>query len=502
MRQSQPVVLVILDGFGYSENTHHNAIAQAKKPNLNKWFKHYPHSVLQASGKAVGLPDGYVGNSEVGHLTIGAGRIIPQAAAIIENALKQHTLQTNPILIKNLEFIVKKQTKLHIIGLISDAGVHGTLAQLCAYVEIARHYDIAHLIIHAFLDGRDVAPQSAAKYLQAIQQICDNDTRVSIGSVHGRFYAMDRDQNWDRIKQSYRVLTERTNPTFNHWQDTLTYYYTQGITDEFIPPTHLNEHGIITDGDGIIFTNYRPDRARELTACFVAQDLVPFTTHPLELSCFITPVSYGNVYHTQPLFSRPPISNTLKEVLAQQGARIVSIAETEKYAHVTYFFNGEQEEEVPHETRILIPSVKTKEYVDYPCMSAPAITQAALESLRTNPADFYLINYANADMVGHSGNFEATVKAIECLDHELGLLYEYIHAVGGTLIITADHGKAELMVDSATGQPWTGHTSNPVPFIIIASEGKEMAHALPTQLSQAAPFILEYMGIPVPAEMR
>jgi len=502
MKHLHPVLLVILDGFGYSKKRDHNAICHAHTPHLKDWFTHYPHTFLRASGHVVGLPDNYVGNSEVGHLTIGAGRIVPQPAYIIEEAIKHGSLQKNPVLIDGLKQIAKTGASLHIMGLVSDAGVHGTIAQLYAYIDIALQHNIKQIHVHAFLDGRDAAPQSAAQYLRALQPFVDQRPNISIGSMHGRLYAMDRDNNWDRIEKSYRVLTHPQTPTFSSWQTALEYYYAQDITDEFIPPTSLTAHSTITDGDGILFTNYRPDRARELTACFVARQLVPFSTHDMHLTCFITPVSYGTDYNTQILFERPPINNTLKQVLSANGKTTISIAETEKYAHVTYFFNGEKEETLPGENRILIPSIKTTEYVDYPCMSAPAITQAALQSLRTKQADFYLINYANADMVGHSGHFAATVKAIECLDHELGLLYEQVIHMGGTLIITADHGKAEQMVDTATGQPHTGHTNNLVPFLMISSAMKVKGMKLPTQLSHIAPFILDYMGIPVPDEMR
>ena len=502
MAQKAPVVLVILDGFGHSNSTTYNAIAQAHTPNLTQWFSQYPHTSLEASGRAVGLPDTYVGNSEVGHLTIGAGRIVPQAASIIDAAIRHKALETNTILLHNLETIAKKQTKLHIMGLVSDAGVHGTIAQLCAYIQITLQRGVTQIIVHPFLDGRDTAPQSGAQYLRILQNIIKQYPAVSIGSIHGRFYAMDRDHNWYRIEQSYRVLTVSQPPIFNNWQDAITYYYAQGITDEFIPPTQLNPRAIITEGDGILFTNYRSDRARELTACFVGRELVPFTTQDLHVSCLITPVSYGKEYNTQILFTQPIIQNTLKEVLANHNKTIVSIAETEKYAHVTYFFNGEKEEAVPGESRILIPSIKAPQYIDYPCMSAPAITQATIDSLRTHPADFYLVNYANADMVGHSGNMQATVKAIECLDHELGMLYQQVIQMGGTLIITADHGKAEQMFNETTHQPHTGHTSNLVPFLVISSQMKLQEAQLPTQLSEIAPFILNYMGIRVPDAMK
>lgn len=503
MKTKQITVLVILDGFGISDNTQSNAITHAHTPNLDEWFTHYPHTILQAAGNAVGLPKGYIGNSEVGHLTIGSGRIIQQPLSIINNAIEDGTFFTNPILTKQLDIIAHTKKTLHIMGLLSDAGVHSHEKHLYAFIKSAVDHDIQNIIVHPFLDGRDVLPQSAAIYLQRLEQFLQPYPHVKIGSLHGRFYAMDRDKNWDRTAASYHTLAEPSTNQFATWQAVLDHYYQQNIFDEFIPPTQLAAMKPIQGDDAIIFFNFRPDRARQLTASFTQSDFNGFPTQKLPLTAFITPVSYGDKYKTIILFSETPIKNTLKEVLAHHEKTIFSIAETEKYAHVTYFFNGEKEEIQKGETQIMIPSIKTKTYINYPCMSAPEITAQVLTSLRNDPADFYLINYANADMVAHSGDFDATVKAIECLDMELSKLFaEVVTHMDGTLYITADHGHAEYMYDEKQHQPHTAHTANPVPFIMIKKDLKDSHLQLSlTQLADIAPFILQQMGLHIPKEM-
>ncbi len=503
MRSTCPVVLVILDGFGYTDTKTYNAIAAASTPHLTTWITQYPHAYIHASGASVGLLPGTVGNSEVGHLPMGAGRVVAQPALIIHKAIIDGTFFDNQRMLHAFAELKKTGGRLHIMGLVSDGGVHSTLELMSAVINAAASAGIVHIIVHAFLDGRDVDPQSAKQYLTQLETTIAQYKHVELGSIHGRFYAMDRDSNWDRIYKAYQVLTESSTLAFDNWRSVLTHFYAQNITDEFIPPTQLSHDAVVRDLDGIFFTNYRPDRARELTTCFVDRAQVPFVTQNLSLACFITPVRYGAGGHTTALFDRSPIYNTLKDVLAQHHKTMVSIAETEKYAHVTYFFNGQHEEPVPGEMRFLIPSVKVQNYIEYPAMSAPAITQAAVHALMRHQADFYLINYANADMVGHSGNFEATVKAVECLDEQLGILYDHVvQKMGGTLIITADHGKAESMHDEKTGQPYTRHTNNKVPFIVISPAKESNVNKLPTQLSEIAPFILQSMAIDVPDEMK
>jgi 2,3-bisphosphoglycerate-independent phosphoglycerate mutase len=420
--------------------------------------------------------------------------------------------------------------------------VHCTEKLIFAYVKAANDAGIKKIYVHPILDGRDVAPQSAALYLERLDTFLKTIPHARIGSLHGRFYAMDRDNNWDRTEQSYEVLTSahgsmilarkarrllttngldnssplaipihhtigdegssEQSPEYQRvtpltWQHILSENYAAGITDEFIPPINLNPDAVIKSGDGIIFANYRPDRARQLTECFTKKEFTQFKRKNLSLDCFITPVAYGSNLQTNAMYPEAPISHTFKEILSRAGKTIFSIAETEKFAHVTYFFDGGKETVFPGETRVLIPSIHARNYISNPQMSAQEITSAIIKSLRENPHDFYLINYANADMVGHSGNFEATKKAIEVLDAQLAQLYAVaVQEMHGTMFITADHGKAENMFDEKTNEPCTAHTTNPVPFLMIDESKKNGAETLPLdQLADIMPFILNFMGI-------
>lgn len=502
MKTKEPFVLVILDGFGYRQDPSGNAILHAQKPTYDYLWSTYPHTTLEAAGRSVGLLPGMIGNSEVGHFTIGAGRVVPQPAARINQSIDDGTFFTQPTLQAMLSTL-KSDNTLHIMGLLSDAGVHSCMKQVFAFIKAAHKAGVKNIVVHPFLDGRDSPPKSAALYLEQLSSYLNN-VGGTIGSLQGRFFAMDRDHNWERTEQSYRVMTEPQPIAFTNWQDVLAYYYDKSITDEFIPPTQLSHRGVIHDHDGIIFYNFRPDRARQLTAAFIDPQFNYFERQKLDLSFFITPVSYGLNLHTTTLFDQKPIDHTLKEVLDNAGKTIFSIAETEKYAHVTYFFDGGKEQKFTHEERVLIPSLPLKNYIEHPAMSADKITDAVLYSLAHDIRDFYLINYANADMVGHSGDFDATVKAIECLDHELQRLYDAVVVQRqGTLIITADHGNAEEKYDPITNQPHTAHTVNPVPFIFV-KQGLENKHSsLPHgSIASIAPFILAQMGIEVPKEMK
>jgi len=500
MKSKNPVALVILDGFGYRKETDYNAIAHAHTPTLNTLFATYPHTLLEASGPAVGLLPGYAGNSEVGHLTIGAGRTIMQPGTIIHNAIQDGTFFSNTLLKTTLKTLPKTKN-LHLMGLLSDAGVHSNTEHLYDFMQEARACGIEQIVIHPFLDGRDTPPQSARTYLEQLQKHTDQHGGT-IGSIHGRFYAMDRDKNWDRTEKSYKTLIGNEQIYFTDWSGALNYYYKQGLTDEFIPPTLLTQQGIISDGDGIIFFNFRPDRARQLTDSFVNPHFNAFKNKKINLTFFITPTDYG--LPTTILYTREPIKPTLKEILNNHGRTLFTIAETEKYAHVTYFFSGGKEDAFEHEDRVLIPSIRTKNYIHYPCMSAPEITQTILQSLKTRPHDFYLINYANADMVGHSGDFNATVKAIECLDKQVKqLLDAIVYGMDGTLYITADHGNAEEKWDYTANQPHTAHTTNKVPFMIVQQGLEHKTVQLPLHtLADIAPYIIQNMGLEVPITMQ
>jgi len=511
MGNKKPILLVILDGFGYRSETFYNAVYHANKPNLDGWLKTYPHTALCASGECVGLLPGYIGNSEVGHLTMGVGKVIKQPVVIIHEVIKDQTFFDNETLKKSLEKVKHGSGRLHIMGLLSDAGVHSHIEHLYAFLKAAKKHNIKEVYIHGFLDGRDVSPKTAAKYLEALGKFIKKNKIGKLASLHGRFYAMDRDKNWDRIKESYDVLvgTSKDKDQFcceldkredQCWKEILEKSYENVITDEFFVPINIVPEGVIKNGDGVIFFNFRPDRARQVTQCFIDKNFDHFKTQDYSLSCFVTPVTYAHNLKTDIMYTQDMINNTLKEILNNMGKTIFSIGETEKFAHITYFFNGGKEERLEHETRVLIPSIKAKDYSEKPEMSAEKITAAVIDSLKHNPKDFYLINYANCDMVGHSGDFQATVKAVECIDRELKKLYDVaIEKMDGVMYITADHGNAEQMFDQGTGQPNTAHTTNPVPFIVI-QKGLENSNVKLElkQLADIAPFILKNMGVKNP----
>lgn len=500
MPVKKPTALVILDGFGYRKEKDGNAIALAKTPHLNQWFSQYPHTLLQASGAAVGLPEGYVGNSEVGHSTIGAGRIIEQTVSRINAAIDDGSFFTNPTLLECLESVRTGSSRLHIMGLLSDAGVHCLTKHIFAYLQAAQVHGIKEIYIHPFLDGRDAPPKSAKTYLAKLDTAIQQIGAGTIGSLHGRFYAMDRNRNWDRTEISYHCLSHETKPLYSNWQAYIDEHYAERITDEFMPPMLLNKDAIITSGDAIICANFRPDRSRQLTAAFALPEFNHFPVAVKPLWIF-TPVSYASNLPTKTLLpNHTTIANTFTDVLHAHHKRFFAIAETEKYAHVTYFFKGGREKPYDTEKQELIPSRIVRDYVNHPEMSAHEITNHVIESLRQDPFDFYLINYANPDMVGHSGNLDATIKAIEIIDHELERLYqELVIKIGGTLYITGDHGNAELKIDPIAKQPHTAHTTNPVPFMVIAQNNPSLP-PLHT-LADIAPYILRQMDLPVPQEM-
>lgn len=499
----KPIMLVILDGLGYSAKKEHNALFYAHTPYLDTWQKLYPHTYIHASGSYVGLPPTAIGNSEVGHLTIGTGRVIEQPLTTLNRSIKDGTLYENAILHEKLQILAESGGALHIIGLLSDVGVHAHIDHIVFYVGCAAHYGIKRIYVHAILDGRDVVPYSAYRYLEQFEMAVKK-YHATLASIQGRFFAMDRDNNWERTIESYQMLTEQVSVKRTSWRRVLDDCYTDGISDEFIPPTQLDPLGYIQDGDGIIFANVRPDRARQLTTCFIHPERVPKTLVIVETAFFITPVMYAENLETDALLPMHHIKHTLKQELDAAGKTMLSVAETEKYAHVTYFFNGQQEQPLPGEERILIKSRKLHDYRQCPEMSAADITRALVKTIQYNPKDFYLVNYANADMVAHSGDPAATVKAIEILDEQLGILYHhFVQEMDGMMIITADHGNAEDMFDENTQQPNTAHTCNPVLFMCVTRDLKESPDiSAVTQLADIAPFILKHMGLEVPEEMQ
>lgn len=486
-------MLVILDGFGYSLQTYGNAIAHAQMPTWHFLLKNYPNTLLVAAGEAVGLPEGFIGNSEVGHLTIGAGRIIPSSLKQINDAIDDGSFYKNPVITDAFERLKSSGRALHLIGLLSDGGVHSHEKHLYALLKIAHDSGLKKVFIHPLLDGRDVVPQTAALYLERLENVCASFGCGAIATLHGRFYAMDRDNNWDRTQASYDALVGKVQQVSISWQEYLSQNYAQGISEEFMQPIVLDQEGIIRSQDGVFFFNIRPDRARQLTQLFI-------NSASLNCAFFMTMVRYKKEFTNIVVYETPLIENTLLDRIAEKTEgkeSIFIIAETEKYAHVTYFFRGMRDIQLNHEQRVLIPSLKIQSFAEYPEMSAAQITQKLINSLQTDPAFFYLVNYANADMVGHSGNFEATVEACECLDMQLKILYEEVVCKqGGTLFIVADHGNAEEKRDLQTGKPLTAHTHNKVPFVVVGKKYHDktiFADQKTAGLSVVASFILRHL---------
>lgn len=466
MKNQYPVALVILDGFGYRQEQAHNAINPISMPFFHDLLKRYPWTTLKASGTAVGLPEGTIGNSEVGHMTIGLGAPLEQPLTKVNNALQDESFFTNTRLTDALKDLAEHKKALHLMGLFSDTGVHSTIQHLYAYLKAAHTAGVTPIYIHAFLDGRDTDPKSADQFLEVLDAYCKEYPDVILASVQGRYYAMDRDQEWDLTEQTYRLLTQPALET-STWQQALNRTYESNMTEEFTPPTALNPDGYIRPGDGVIFFNFRPDRARQLTALFLGIHSLQ-NTEFVPVRFFITPVSYGPDYKTTALYDIPERSVSLIDALDSQGYTTFAIAETTKYAHITYFFNGGREVQHQHETRVLVPSYPPATIKEHPCMRAREITDQVISSLTEKPCDFYLINYANADMVGHTGDEQLTQTSLQCLDKELEKLYTtLITNKKGVLLITGDHGNAEDMFDEKRGQPRTAHTTNPVYFVVI-----------------------------------
>jgi 2,3-bisphosphoglycerate-independent phosphoglycerate mutase len=501
-----PVVLTILDGWGYRENQDGNAIAHARTPYINSLWTAYPHTTIQTSGRAVGLPDGQMGNSEVGHLNIGAGRVVPQELVRISDAVKDKSILTNPALVKLCQETQSRKGKLHAIGLCSDGGVHSHLEHLTGLLELAKQQGFEQIYIHAITDGRDTNPQDA---IAAITQIEGEIERVGIGkivTISGRYYAMDRDNRWDRVKLAYQAITEIGAGTGQTPLELIESSYAQGKTDEFILPTRIAP-GEIAAGDGVIFFNFRPDRARELTGALVLGEFTGFERTKLENLSFVTFTQYDPRFPVDVAFVAEELKNLLGEVIANNGLKQFRTAETEKYAHVTYFFNGGREVPFPGEDVEMIASPQVSTYDLAPAMSAAAVTDAVVKAIERGIYALIVVNYANPDMVGHTGKMEPTIAAIEAVDRCVGRLSAAVSKASGTMIISADHGNAEYMWDEQ-GNPWTAHTTNAVPLILIEGEGRKIpGHGTDVllrsdgKLADIAPTILEILQIPQPPEM-
>ena len=500
----KPFVLVVCDGWGYNPEPFGNAIAQANTPRYDAILKRWPHTNVDASGEAVGLPAGQMGNSEVGHLTIGTGRISRQALSRQHHEIKTGSFYENETLITAIELAKQRGSSLHIMGLLSPGGVHSHQDSALALVKLASNLGLTKVHVHAFTDGRDTKPSSAKGYLQDFESQLSQIGVGNVASISGRYFAMDRDNRWDRTKRVYDLLTA---PEHQHHTSTTSYVeasYANGNTDEFLEPIAIAQTPAdrvrIEDGDVVIFFNFRPDRSRQLTHALVDADFKDFErgriVHNLHLVTFS---EYDNTLGVPVAFPSSHVDDSLAEVISKSGLHQYHVAETEKYAHVTYFINGGREEAFANEDRKLVPSPKVAYYDEAPAMSARKITDDLIARLETGQDDLLIINYANADMVGHTGNLEATIRAIECLDDCLGDLVEAVLGHEGSVLITADHGNAEYKVDPATLKPLTAHTTSLVPVILAGSTAKHLAKT--GGLADVAPTILAVMGVAQPSDM-
>ena len=495
-------MLMILDGFGINENEKANAVKMAKMPNWDKIIKQNPNTIIKTSGLDVGLPDGQMGNSEVGHTNIGAGRLIYQDFTRITKSIEEGDFFTVPELTAAIENCKKNNSKLHIIGLLSDGGVHSHTRHLYALLELAKRKDFEDVYVHCFLDGRDTPPASAESYLIDLEKTMQEKGVGKIASICGRFYAMDRDKRWERIEVAYRAIVngqgERSNSAVKAIEDS----YQKEIFDEFVKPILItnseNEVTTISKNDSVVFFNFRPDRAREITRALVDPNFKEFETENLNLYyvCF---TEYDATMPNVHIAYKPQdIKNTFGEYISKKGLTQLRIAETEKYAHVTFFFNGGREKPYLNEDRILIPSPKVETYDMKPEMSAIEVTEKVIEAIKSGKYDSIILNYANPDMVGHTGNLDATIKALETLDKCIGDVVKEVENQNGYLIITADHGNAEQMIDYKTGEPHTAHTTNDVPLVLIGMEDVKLKQG---RLCDLVPTMLELMGLDKPKEM-
>ena len=502
---AKPALLLILDGFGMDSTTPDNAIAAARKPNFDHYWNSCPHTLIQASEAAVGLPRGQMGNSEVGHLNIGAGRVVYMEYSRIELAIRSGYFFHNHVLEKAVQDVKTKDSALHIFGLLSDGGVHSHDSHIHAMTLMAARAGLTKVYLHMFLDGRDTPPQSAKQYIDALEMRLADLGVGRIASLSGRYYAMDRNKNWDRIQKAYELITQGYAPyQAASAVEGLEMAYARGETDEFVQVTRIVPPGQapaqVRDGDAVVFMNFRADRARQITRAFVEKDFQGFDRQRVpKLSHFCTLTQYQANLPVDVVFPPEKLVNGFGENIANLGLRQLRIAETEKYAHVTFFFNGGEETVYPGEERILVPSPKVATYDETPEMSAREVTDRLVEAIESRRFDAIICNYANPDMVGHTGNFNATVKAIEVVDECIGRAIAAQLARGGDTLLIADHGNAEDMEDPISGQPHTAHTVNLVPFLYI---GRDAQVESTGALEDISPTLLYLMGLPQPVEMK
>ena len=491
------VTLVILDGFGENKQVFGNAIKSQGTPYLDKLKKQYPHTLLKASGTAVGLPEGQMGNSEVGHLTIGAGRLILQDLMRINNDIETGKFFENPALIKALSHAEKNNSSLHLLGLFSDGGVHSELAHLYAIVQMCANFKLKNIYIHAILDGRDTGTHDGLKFIKEAEEKFKG-TNVKFATCIGRVYAMDREKRFDRLEKAYRLFVDGKGQKFDNIETAVKTMYDDGITDEFLEPCIIDENGTIKDNDSVIFYNYRTDRAIEITTAFTDKNYKEFETTKFKNLLFTTMTEYSaDLKHLNILYPPTIITDNLASVISANGLKQFHTSETTKYAHVTFFVNGGIEKAYEGEDRKLIDSINVKDFSKFPKMRAMEITEAVVEAIESMKYDYILVNFSNPDMIGHTGNFESTKQAIECVDKCAYTVALATLMVSGECIITADHGNAEEMIDK-NGNKITTHTTNPVPFILVSEKNKKAKLKKGKSLTNIAPTVLKLLGITPP----
>jgi 2,3-bisphosphoglycerate-independent phosphoglycerate mutase len=502
----KPVALIILDGWGVSQRRDANAVALARLPFYTSLLRDHSHTLLSASGEDTGLPDNQMGNSEVGHMNMGAGRIVYQDFTRINRAIRDGSFAKNPVLTEVLHKTRSTGGRLHLLGLLSDGGVHSHLSHLEALLKLVKAEGRPPVFVHAFLDGRDTPPQSGLGYVKTAEAFMRRLGVGTIATVMGRYYAMDRDQRWDRIAKAYAALVAGVGARRKSAEEAVTASYDAKVTDEFVVPAvivdqHENPVGNIDDDDGVIFYNFRADRARELTRALTDPGFQAFPRKTVrKLAAFATMTSYDETFTHPTAFPPSRLTHILPEIISERGLKQLRIAETEKYAHVTYFFNGGNEKTYPGEDRVLIPSPRdVATYDQKPQMSAREVADEAVRRIESGRYSLIVLNFANPDMVGHTGILPAAIQAAEVIDECLNKVVSAVRRIGGAVVLTADHGNLEQMVDYATGQPHTAHTLNPVPCIIV--DDKQHAMRASGILADIAPTILHLMGIPQPPEM-
>lgn len=500
----KPTVLLILDGYGERKEKDGNAIALANTPVMDKLKKEFPYVEGQASGLFVGLPDGQMGNSEVGHMNMGAGRIVYQELTRITKAIEDGDFFENKALKEAVEHCKKENTALHFMGLVSSGGVHSHIGHIYGLLELAKRVGLKKVYLHAFLDGRDTPPDSGKSFLMDVEKKMQELGVGEIATISGRYYAMDRDKNYDRVEKAYRAMVDGTGEKASSVEEAIDASYAKKVYDEFVLPTVIEKDGAVhtvSDGDAMIFFNFRPDRAREICHAFCDDEFNFFNRGPRKKVFFVCFTDYDpTIPNKRVAFEKEEIHNTLGEVVSNLGKNQLRIAETEKYAHVTFFFNGGKEEPYENEDRILVPSPKEVPTYDLkPEMSCYTVTEKLTEAIRSGKYDLVVANFANPDMVGHTGVLSAAIKAIEVVDECMGKVVDAVESMHGNLFILADHGNADIMIDEKTGEPYTAHTTNPVPFILVSDEKHKLREG--GCLADVAPTLLELMGIPQPKEM-